>query len=147
MTSVHLYQAQKKDIEDLNNLIKDWKESDLIDCNFPELDTIKVNQYLNKFLQNGKIICIKDLDRDEMIGCCIFNKSEYWFSKQPIIVIQMIYIHKRFRNYKLVKQIIDMIKKVADNNPIVLSITTKLDIDPVFEKLGFENMGGNWRLI
>jgi len=146
MTSVHLYQAEKKDIEDLNYLIKDWKDSDLKDCNFPELDTIKVNQYLNKFLQNGKIICIKNLDRDEMIGCCIFNKSEYWFSKQSIIIIQMIYIHKKFRNYKLVKQIIDMIKKVADENPIVLSITTKLDIDPVFKRLGFENMGSNWRL-
>ena len=41
--------------------------------------------------------------------------------------------------YKLVKQLIDMIKKVADDNPIVLSITSKLDIDPVFERLGFEN--------
>jgi len=146
MTSVHLYQAEKKDIESLNYLIKDWKESDLAKCNFPELDTVKVNVYLNKFLQHGKIICIKNLDKNEMIGCCIFNKSEYWFSKQEIIIIQMIYIHKKFRNYKLVKQIIDMIKKVADKNPIVLSITTKLNIDPVFERLGFENMGGNWRL-
>ena len=39
-----------------------------------------------------------------------------------------------------------MIKKVSDNNPILLSITSKLDIDPVFERLGFENMGNNWRL-
>ena len=58
----------------------------------------------------------------------------------------MIYIQKKFRNYKLVKQLIDMIKKVSDNNPIVLSITSKLDIDPVFERLGFENMGSNWRM-
>tara|TARA_R100001163_G_C4895838_1_gene86671 strand:- start:68 stop:511 length:444 start_codon:yes stop_codon:yes gene_type:complete len=147
MTSVHLYQAQKKDIEDLNILIKEWKTTDLVDCNFPELDTVKVNQYLNKFLINGKIICIKDLDRDKMVGCCIFNKSEYWFSKQRIMIIQMIYIKKKFRNYKLLKQLIDMIKKVSNDNPIVLSITTKLDIDPVFERLGFENMGNNWRLI
>ena len=82
-----------------------------------------------------------------MVGCCIFNKSEYWFSKQRIMIIQMIYIKKKFRNYKLLKQLIDMIKKVSNDNPIVLSITTKLDIDPVFERLGFENMGNNWRLI
>ena len=63
------------------------------------------------------------------------------------MIIQMIYIQQKFRNYKLVKQLIDMIKKVADNNPIVLSITSKLDIDPVFERLGFENMGSNWRLM
>ena len=147
MTSIHLYQAQKKDISDLHDLLKDYKEKDLTDCNFPEVDSVKLNQYLNNFLKNGKIICIKDLDRDKIVGCCIFNKSEYWFSKQKIMIIQMIYIQEKFRNYKLVKQLVEMIKKVSDNNPIVLSITSKLDIDPVFERLGFENMGSNWRLI
>jgi len=41
---------------------------------------------------------------------------------------------------------IDSVKKIAKELPIVLSISTGLQIDPVFEKLGFENMGGNWRL-
>ena len=63
------------------------------------------------------------------------------------MIIQMIYIKEKFRNYKLVKQLVDMVKKVSDDNPIVLSITSKLDIDPVFERLGFENMGSNWRLM
>nr|BAR19851.1 N-acetylglutamate synthase and related acetyltransferases (ArgA) [uncultured Mediterranean phage uvMED] len=147
MTSVHLYQAEKKDIQDLHDLLKEYKEKDLTDLKFPEVDTVKLNQYLNNFLKVGKIICIKDLDRDKIVGCCIFNKSEYWFSKSKIMIIQMLYIQHRFRNYKLVKQLIDMIKKVADDNPIVLSITSKLDIDPVFERLGFENMGSNWRLM
>ena len=147
MTSVHLYQAEKKDIQDLHDLLKEYKEKDLTDLKFPEVDTVKLNQYLNNFLKVGKIICIKDLDRDKIVGCCIFNKSEYWFSKSKIMIIQMLYIQHIFRNYKLVKQLIDMIKKVADDNPIVLSITSKLDIDPVFERLGFENMGSNWRLM
>tara|TARA_Y100000114_G_scaffold152663_1_gene171308 strand:+ start:1058 stop:1501 length:444 start_codon:yes stop_codon:yes gene_type:complete len=147
MTSVHLYQAEKKDISELHDLLKNYKEKDLTDLKFPEVDTVKLNKYLNNFLKVGKIICIKDLDRDKIVGCCIFNKSEYWFSKSKIMIIQMIYIQQKFRNYKLVKQLIDMIKKVADNNPIVLSITSKLDIDPVFERLGFENMGSNWRLM
>ena len=147
MTSVHLYQAEKKDIQYLHDLLKEYKEKDLTDLKFPEVDTVKLNQYLNNFLKVGKIICIKDLDRDKIVGCCIFNKSEYWFSKSKIMIIQMLYIQHRFRNYKLVKQLIDMIKKVADDNPIVLSITSKLDIDPVFQRLGFENMGSNWRLM
>lgn len=147
MTSVHLYQAKKQDISELHDLLKNYKEKDLTECNFPEVDSEKLNKYLNNFLKIGKIICIKDLDRDKMIGCCIFNKSEYWFSKQKIMIIQMIYIQQKFRNYKLVKQLIEMIKKVSDNIPIVLSITSKLDIDPVFERLGFENMGSNWRLM
>ncbi len=146
MTSIHLYQAEKKDIQELNYLIYDWKETHLAHCNFPELDNAKVNYYLNTFLKIGKIICIKDLDKDKMIGCLIFHKSEYWFSKQKIVEIEMIYVQPQFRNYKLLKQLINMVKRVSENNPIVLSTTTKLDIDPVFERLGFENMGSNWRL-
>ena len=146
MTSIHLYQAEKKDIQELNYLIYDWKETHLTHCNFPELDNAKVNYYLNTFLKIGKIICIKDLDKDKMVGCLIFHKSEYWFSKQKIVEIEMIYVQPQFRNYKLLKQLIDMVKRVSENNPIVLSTTTKLDIDPVFERLGFENMGSNWRL-
>ena len=61
--------------------------------------------------------------------------------------IQIIYIKKSFRNFKLVKLLIDSVKKVSEDLPIVLSITSGLHIDPVFEKLGFKNMGSNWRLI
>ena len=146
MTSIHLYQAQKQDISELHDLLKNYKEKDLNDCNFPEVDSVKLNKYLMTFLKIGKIICIKDLDKNKMVGSLIFHKSEYWFSKQKIMIIEMIYIQPQFRNYKLLKQLIDMVKKVSDNNPIVLSITSKLDIDPVFERLGFENMGSNWRL-
>ena len=77
----------------------------------------------------------------------MFNVSEYFFSTQKIMTIQMIYIKKKYRNFKLVKQIIKSVKELAENMPIVLSITSGLGIDPVFKKLGFENMGGNWRLI
>ena len=44
-------------------------EKDLTDLKFPEVDTVKLNQYLNNFLKVGKIICIKDLDRDKIVGC------------------------------------------------------------------------------
>ena len=77
----------------------------------------------------------------------MFNKSEYWFSKTKIMIIQMIYIKQAHRSYKLVKQIIDSVKNVSEDMPIVLSITSGLGIDPVFYKLGFENMGSNWRLL
>ena len=91
MTSIHLYQAEKKDIQELNYFIHDWKETHLTHCNFPELDNSKVNYYLNTFLKIGKIVCIKDLDKDKMVGCLIFHKSEYWFSKQKIMIIEMIW--------------------------------------------------------
>ena len=77
---------------------------------------------------------------------CIFYKSELWFSKDQVMNIHVIYIKKNFRNYKLVKTIIESVKKLANGLPIVLGVTTSLKIDPVFQKLGFENVGSNWRL-
>ena len=101
-------------------------------------DSVSVNQIFTS---------TKDLDRDELVGCCMFNKAEYFFSTSKMMQIQMIYIKQRFRNYKLVKQLIESVKKVSEDLPIVLSITSGLGIDPVFQMLGFENMGGNWRLM
>jgi len=146
MTSVHLYQAEKKDLESIYNLLVEYKQVDLADVHFPEIDRDKLMNFINTILLKGKIILIKDLDRQELIGTCMFNKSEYFFSKSKIMQIQMIYIKQRFRNFKLVKTLIDSVKKVSDDLPIVLSITSGLGVDPVFQRLGFENMGGNWRL-
>ena len=81
------------------------------------------------------------------MGVCIFHKSEYWFSKDHIMNIHILYVRKNFRNYQIVKTFVDSIKQVSHGLPIVLSITSGLHIDPVFEKLGFENMGSNWRLL
>jgi len=134
MTSVHLYQAEKKDI-------------DLADLNFPDVDKPKLTKFINTILQKGKIILAKDLDKNELVGCCIFHKSEFWFSKGQIFNIDVIYIKKNFRNYKLLKTMIDSVKKIANKLPIVLGVTTGLKIDPVFKRLGFENLGSNWRLM
>ena len=147
MTSIHLLQAEKKDIENIYNLLVEYKNVDLEDVSFPEIDRDKGLNFINTILQRGKIILLRDLDRDELIGCCMFNKTEYFFSKSKIMQIQMIYIKRKFRNFKLVKTLIDSVKKVSEDLPIVLSITSGLGIDPVFQRLGFENMGGNWRLM
>ena len=146
MTSIHLYNANKKDLNDIYDLLVEYKETDLADSNYPEIDKNKSINFLNTIYAKGKIILLKDLDTDKLIGCCLFNISEYFFSRSKIMIIQMIYIKKKYRNFKLVKQIIESIKDLAEDMPIVLSITSGLGIDPVFEKLGFENMGGNWRL-
>ena len=146
MTSIHLYNATKKDIENIYNLLVEYKETDLANANYPAIDKNKSINFLNLIYAKGKIILLKDLDTDKLIGCCLFNISEYFFSKSKIMIIQMIYIKKKYRNFKLVKQIVESIKELAEDMPIVLSITSGLGIDPVFEKLGFENMGGNWRL-
>jgi len=146
MPSCNFYQATGKDVIDIANILKEYKKKDLDRCNFPEVDNDKLNNFILTILKKGKIICVKNLDDDKLIGVCMFNKSEYWFSKQQVMIIQLIYIVKKYRNYQLMKQLIDMIKAVADKDPILLSITSKLNADKLFEKLGFENMGANWRL-
>ena len=146
MTSIHLFQAEKKDFEDVYNLLIEFKHDELEHLDLPKVDKQKLTTFINTILQKGKIIILKDLDKNIFIGCCIFHKAEYWFSKEMFMNIQVIYIKKNFRNFKLVKTIIDSVKKIANGLPTVLSITTGLKIDPVFEKLGFEDMGSNWRL-
>ena len=146
MSSVHLYQAEKKDFQKVFDLLIDFKEVDLVDVGLPEVDKPKLTNFINAMLQKGKIILAKELDQQELIGCCIFHKSEYWFSKQELININILYIKKQYRNFKLVKTIVDSVKNIAEDLPIVMGVTTKIEIDAVFEKLGFENMGGNWRL-
>ena len=146
MPSCNFYQATGKDVIDIAHLLKEYKKKDLDGCNFPEVDNDKVNNFILTLLKKGKVICVKNLDNDKLIGVCMFNKSEYWFSKQQVMLIQLIYIVKKYRNYQLMKQLMDMVKAVADKDPILLSITSKLNADKLFEKLGFENMGANWRL-
>ena len=147
MTSIHQLYADKSDVVDIYNLLVHYKNTDLIDLDYPEVDRGKGLNFINTILQRGKIILLKDLDTNELVGCCMFNKSEYFFSKTQIMMIQMIYIKQEYRNFKIVKQMIDSVKKLSGDMHIVLSITSGLGVDPVFQKLGFENMGGNWRLI
>jgi N-acetylglutamate synthase-like GNAT family acetyltransferase len=145
--STHLYYAEKKDISSIYDLLVEYKNTDLIDIYTDEIDSKKLRHFINTIIEKGKIILINDLDKDELIGCCMFNKSEYFFSRSQIMQIQLIYVKKDYRNFKLVKTLIDTVKKISDDLPIVLSITSGLGIDPVFQKLGFKNMGSNWRLI
>jgi len=147
MTSVHLYQAEQKDVQEVYDLLIEFKEFDLKDARLPNVDKDKLTNFINTILKKGKIILAKDLDKQELMGVCIFHKAEYWFSKDQLMNIHVLYVRQNYRNYKLVKTLIDSVKNVSEGLPIVLSITSGLHIDPVFEKLGFENMGSNWRLL
>ena len=147
MSSVHLYQAEKKDFDMIYEMLMEFKEGELFDKKLPEVDKPKLTLFINTILEKGKIIFAKDLDSETIMGLCMFHKSEYWFSKEQLMNIHVLYIRKSFRNYKLVKTIIDSVKNVSEGLPINLSVTSGLHIDPVFEKLGFQNMGSNWRLL
>ena len=143
--SIHLYNAEKKDVQIVCDLLKTFKDEDLQNLDYPEVDDKKLENFINVMLVKGKVILLKDLDLDNILGCAIFNKTEYWFSKSECIHIHTIYIKKNYRNFKLVTALFEAIKKVSDNLPMYLSVTSGLNIDPVFNKLGFKNLGSNWR--
>jgi len=143
--SIHLYNAEKKDIQIVCNLLKTFKDEDLQNLDYPEVDDKKLENFINVMLVKGKVILLKDLDLNDILGCAIFNKTEYWFSKSECIHIHTIYIKKNYRNFKLVTALFEAIKKVSDNLPMYLPVTSGLNIDPVFNKLGFKNLGSNWR--
>ena len=144
--SVHLYRAEKKDVEIISDLLITFKDEDLQNMNYPEVDNKKLKNFINVMLQKGTIILLKDLDLEQVIGCTIFHKGEHWFSKQECINIHTIYVKKSFRNFKFVSALVDSIKKLGKDLPMYLSVTSGLNIDPVFKKLGFKNLGSNWRL-
>jgi len=143
--SIHLYNAEKKDVQIVCDLLKTFKDEDLQNLDYPEVDDKKLENFINVMLVKGKVILLKDLDLDDILGCAIFNKTEYWFSKSECIHIHTIYIKKNYRNFKLVTALFEAIKKVSDNLPMYLPVTSGLNLDPVFNKLGFKNLGSNWR--
>tara|TARA_R100000654_G_scaffold51249_1_gene77436 strand:+ start:793 stop:1236 length:444 start_codon:yes stop_codon:yes gene_type:complete len=143
--NIHLFTATKKNIEEIYNLIVYLKETELDQINFPEIDETKLTNYIKHILKIGKIICVKDLDTEKIIGCCMYSKGEYFFSKSQLVEIQLIYIKKEYRNFPLVKRVIESVKKYADELPIYLYISTAQGFDAVFKKLGFDSMGGSWR--
>ena len=143
--SIHLYNAEKKDVQIVCDLLKTFKDEDLQNLDYPEVDDKKLENFINVMLVKGKVILLKDLDLDDILGCAIFNKTEYWFSKSECIHIHTIYIKKNYRNFKLVTALFESIKKVSDNLPMYLPVTSGLNLDPVFNKLGFKNLGSNWR--
>ena len=143
--NVHLFSANRKNIEEIYNLIVYLKETDLDKIDFPEIDEIKLKNYIKNILRLGKIICIKDLDTDKIVGCCMYTKAEYFFSRSKLVEINIIYIKKEYRNFPLVKRIVESVKNYADGLPVFLYISTAQGFDPVFKKLGFDSMGGSWR--
>ena len=143
--NVHLFSANRKNIEEIYNLIVYLKETDLDKIDFPEIDEIKLKNYIKNILRLGKIICIKDLDTDKIVGCCMYTKAEYFFSRSKLVEINLIYIKKKYRNFPLVKRVVESVKKYADGVPVFLYISTAQGFDPVFKKLGFDSMGGSWR--
>ena len=144
MTSFHFYEASNKNMDEIFEILHEFeKEAPALD--YPHIHRAKMKQTLMMFLQKGKIILIKDLDKNKIVGITIFLFNEYLWSKEQLLTVQVIYILKEYRSLNLFNQTMDIIKNQAKGRHIHLTISTKLLADKLLDRYGFEKMGGLWR--
>ena len=144
-TSYHFYDAQKTNLEEIFQILYEFeKEAPALE--YPNIDRTKMKDTLMKFIDRGKIILIKNLDEDKIIGIAIFIFTEYQWSREQLLSFQTIYILPEYRSFKLFNQIMDIIKKQAKNRTINFPISSRLMADKLMERYGFEKMGTIWRL-
>ena len=144
-TSYHFYDAQKTNLEEIFQILYEF-EKEAPSLQYPNIDRTKMKNTLMYFMDKGKIILIKNLDEDKIIGIAIFIFTEYQWSREQLLSIQTIYILPEYRSFKLFNQIMDIIKKQAKNRTINFPISSRLMADKLMERYGFEQLGGLWRL-
>ena len=138
MTSFHFYESTNKHMDEIFEILHEFEKE-------AHINRQKMKQTLMMFLSKGKIILIKDLDKDKIVGITIFVFTEYLWSKEQLLNIQVVYILEDYRSLKLFNQTMDIIKNQAKGRNIHLSISTKLMADKLLDRYGFEKMGGIWR--
>ncbi len=144
MASFHFYEASNKNFDEIFEILHEFeKEAPYLD--YPNINRPKMKQTLMMFLEKGKIILIKDLDKNKIVGITIFVMNEYLWSREQLLAVQVIYILKEYRSFKLFNQTMDIIKNQAKGRHIHLTISTRLMADKLLDRYGFEKLGGLWR--
>ena len=144
MASFHFYEATNKNLDEIFEILNEFeKEAPALD--YPHINRPKMKQTLMMFLEKGKIILIKDLDKNKIVGITIFLFNEYLWSREQLLSVQVIYILKEYRSFKLFNQTMDIIKNQAKGRHIHLTISTRLMADKLLDRYGFEKLGGLWR--
>lgn len=144
MASYHFYEATNQNIDEVFDILHEF-EKDAPSLGYPHINRPKMKKTIMMFLEKGKIILIKDLDKNKIVGLTIFLSHEYLWSKEQLLAVQVLYIIKEYRSLKLFNQTMDIIKNASKGKDIHLSISTKIGADKLLDRYGFENMGGLWR--
>ena len=145
MDKYKFYQANEKDLDALYEMLKKFK-IELRDLKLPNISEEKLFNTLETLITKGKIICCNLNESEKIIGAIAFFKTQHWWSEKILYNIHFVYVLPEHRNFIIFRNLLGSVKKIAKDDPISLSISTKLNIDPVLQKLGFEDMGKNWRL-
>ena len=108
MTSYHFYEAQKKDLNEMFNILHEF-EKEAPDLGYPNIDRAKLQTRILYFMDNGKVLMVKDLEKDKLIGVAILHMTEFLWSKEQLLNIQTIYVLKEYRSFSLFNQMMKII--------------------------------------
>ena len=145
MTSYHFYEAEKKDSDEIFEILKNF-EKEVEELNYPKVDNDKLKTKIFYFLEHGKILMVKNLDKNKLIGLSVMHNTEYLWSTENILNVQVIYVLPEYRSLEVFNNIMKIIKTQANDKAIHLSISTKLIASQLLERVGFEQMGNIWRM-
>jgi len=145
MSSYHFYEAKNKDSDEIFEILKNF-EKEVEELNYPKVDNDKLKSRIFYFIEHGKILMVKNLDKNKLIGVSVMHNTEYLWSKENILNVQVIYVLPEYRSLEIFNNIMKIIKTQANEKAIHLSISTKLIASKLLERVGFEQMGGIWRM-
>ena len=145
MSSYHFYEAKNEDTDEIFEILKNF-EKEVEELNYPKVDNDKLKSRIFYFIEKGKIIMVKNLDKNKLIGVSVMHNTEYLWSKENILNVQVIYVLPEYRSLEIFNNIMKIIKTQANKKAIHLSISTKLIASKLLERVGFEQMGGIWRM-
>lgn len=145
MSSYHFYEAEKKDTNEIFEILKNF-EKEVEELNYPKVDNDKLKTKIFYFLEHGKILMVKNLDKNKLIGLSVMHNTEYLWSTENILNVQVIYVLPEYRSLEVFNNIMKIIKTQANDKAIHLSISTKLIASQLLERVGFEQMGNIWRM-
>ena len=145
MSSYHFYEAKNEDTDEIFEILKNFEE-EVKELIYPKVDNDKLKSRIFYFIEKGKIIMVKNLDKNKLIGVSVMHNTEYLWSKENILNVQVIYVLPEYRSLEIFNNIMKIIKTQANKKAIHLSISTKLVASKLLERVGFEQMGGIWRM-
>ena len=145
MSSYHFYEAKNEDTDEIFEILKNF-EKEVEELNYPKVDNDKLKSRIFYFIEHGKIIMVKNLDKNKLIGVSVMHNTEYLWSKENVLNVQVIYVLPEYRSLEIFNNIMKIIKTQANEKAIHLSISTKLVASKLLERVGFEQMGAIWRM-
>ena len=145
MSSYHFYEGKKNDMNEIVDILYEF-EKEIPTLGYPKVDLDKLKTRILYFMQHGKILLVKNLDENKLIGIAVIHQTEYLWSKELLLNIQTMYVLKNYRSFELFNKMMKIIKGQADDKPIHMSISTKLIAEPLMKRAGFEQMGAIWRM-